>query len=103
MARTVSRTKEINPYESAAITEVRVKRCGAELASPLGCLRPHQPGGGREHAGGGAPRAALPHAGRAAGWRGCRGYIDNDASAFNGRRPDFERMLADLRDGRIGV
>jgi hypothetical protein len=32
MARTVSRTKEANPYESAAITEVRVEGCGAELA-----------------------------------------------------------------------
>ena len=32
MARTVSRTKEANPYESTAITEVRVEGCGAELA-----------------------------------------------------------------------
>src|ERR671910_1679383 len=32
MARTVSRTKETNPYESTAITEVRVEGCGAELA-----------------------------------------------------------------------
>ena len=36
MARTVSRTKEANPYESTAITEVRVEGCGAELASPTG-------------------------------------------------------------------
>jgi hypothetical protein len=32
MARTVSRTKETNPYESTAITEVRVEGCAAELA-----------------------------------------------------------------------
>jgi DNA invertase Pin-like site-specific DNA recombinase len=29
-------------------------------------------------------------------------YVDNDISAFSGRvRPDFERMLTDLREGRI--
>jgi hypothetical protein len=37
MARTVSRTKETNPYESTAIKEVRVGGCGAELAR--GCLK----------------------------------------------------------------
>jgi DNA invertase Pin-like site-specific DNA recombinase len=29
-------------------------------------------------------------------------YVDNDVSAYSGkRRPDYERMLADLADGTV--
>ncbi len=34
------------------------------------------------------------------GWQVAEEYVDNDISAFSGkRRPSYERMLADLRDG----
>ena len=36
MARTVSRTKETNPYESTAITEVRVEGCGPSWLTVAG-------------------------------------------------------------------
>lgn len=37
---------------------------------------------------------------REMGWTVAEEYVDNDVSAFSGRkRPQYERMLADLRDG----
>ncbi|MEO6988327.1 MAG: recombinase family protein, partial [Aquihabitans sp.] len=39
------------------------------------------------------------------GWEVAEVYVDNDVSAYSGKkRPAFERMVADLRDGyRDGV
>ncbi|HVE63768.1 MAG TPA: recombinase family protein [Mycobacteriales bacterium] len=39
------------------------------------------------------------------GWTVAEEYADNDVSAYSGRaRPEYERMLADLREGaRDGV
>ena len=34
------------------------------------------------------------------GWTVVDEYVDNDVSAYSGkRRPEYERMLADIRDG----
>lgn len=36
------------------------------------------------------------------GWRVVETYVDNDVSAFSGkRRPEYERLVADLADGKI--
>src|SRR4051794_28818806 len=36
------------------------------------------------------------------GWPVGGEYVDNDVSAYSGkRRPDYERMLADLADGTV--
>ena len=39
---------------------------------------------------------------KARGWEPVE-YVDNDTSASKGRRPDYQRMLQDIRDGRIGA
>ena len=39
----------------------------------------------------------------ARGWTVAGVYIDNDISAWNGRqRPEYQRLLADIRSGAIG-
>jgi DNA invertase Pin-like site-specific DNA recombinase len=41
---------------------------------------------------------------RRLGWTVAGTYCDNDLSAFSGRRrPDYERMLADIKDGKINA
>jgi DNA invertase Pin-like site-specific DNA recombinase len=38
------------------------------------------------------------------GWEVADEYVDNDLSAYSGkRRPEYERMLADIADGQIGA
>ena len=36
-------------------------------------------------------------------WDVAKVYSDNDKSATNGRRPDWEKLLADLRNGQYDV
>src|SRR5262252_7677844 len=41
---------------------------------------------------------------RRRGWTNAGSYIDNDVSAFSGRvRPQYERLLKDIRLGRIDI
>ena len=36
------------------------------------------------------------------GWQVAERYVDDDVSAYNGRvRPEYQRMLADLRSGHV--
>jgi DNA invertase Pin-like site-specific DNA recombinase len=37
------------------------------------------------------------------GWGIAEIYRDNDLSAFNGRRPGYQRLLADAKAGRVGA
>jgi site-specific DNA recombinase len=37
----------------------------------------------------------------ARGWGAAERFVDNDRSAYNGRRPEWERMLEELRTGRV--
>lgn len=61
---------------------------------------------GTEHEGAGVDRQLADGEALAGarGWAVVDRYVDNDRSAFDGaERPEYERLLADMEDGRIDV